>query len=209
MSDATQVLLGLGLSILTGFFFGEAVGFLKVGGDAFIALLQITALPYVMVALITSIGRQTPQSVKALAISAGSLLLGLWALGLLVVLSFPLALPDWPSASFFSPSEVQEPRSVDFLQLCIPSNIFSSLANATVPAIVVFSTLFGLALMNVANKELILTPVSTIGDTLMAPSRASSAGSRPTACSRSRRVRPAQSTWATSVTCRSTSSSTW
>jgi Na+/H+-dicarboxylate symporter len=168
MSDATQVLLGLGLGILTGVFLGEAVGFLKVGGDAFIALLQITVLPYVIVALITSIGRQTLQSVKALAISAGSLLLGLWALGLLVVLSFPLALPDWPSASFFSTGQLQDTRSVDFLQLYIPSNIFSSLANATVPAIVVFSILFGLALINVANKDLILTPLSTIGDTLMA-----------------------------------------
>ena len=168
MSDATRVLLGLGLGILTGVFFGEAVGFLKSGGDAFIALLQITVLPYILVALITSIGRQTPQSVKALALNAGSLLLGLWALGLLVVLSFPLALPQWPSASFFSTSQLQDTRAVDFLQLYIPSNIFSSLANATVPAIVVFSLLFGLALMNVANKEMILTPLSAIGDTLMA-----------------------------------------
>ena len=93
------------------------MGFLKGGGDAFIALLQITVLPYIMVALITSIGRQTPQSVKALALNAGSLLLGLWALGLLVVLSFPLALPQWPSASFFSPSQLQDTRAVDFLQL--------------------------------------------------------------------------------------------
>jgi Na+/H+-dicarboxylate symporter/ABC-type amino acid transport substrate-binding protein len=167
MSDATRILLGLGLGILTGIFFGEAVGFLKVGGDAFIALLQITVLPYILVALITSIGRQTPQSVKALALNAGSLLLGLWALGLLVVLSFPLALPDWPSASFFSSSQLQDTRSVDFLQLYIPSNIFSSLASATVPAIVVFSILFGVALMNVANKELILTSLAAIGDTLM------------------------------------------
>jgi Na+/H+-dicarboxylate symporter/ABC-type amino acid transport substrate-binding protein len=167
MSDATRILLGLGLGLLTGAFFGEAVGFLQVGGDAFIALLQITVLPYILVALITSIGRQTPQSVKALVLNAGTLLLGLWALGLLVVLAFPLALPAWPSASFFSTSQLQEARSVDFLRLYIPSNIFSSLANATVPAIVVFSILFGLALMNVANKELILTPLSTIGDTLM------------------------------------------
>ena len=96
LGGATQVLLGLGLGILAGVVFGEAVGFLKVGGDAFIALLQITVIPYVVVALITSIGRQTLQGVKALGINAGSVLLVLWALGLLVVLSIPLALPDWP-----------------------------------------------------------------------------------------------------------------
>jgi Na+/H+-dicarboxylate symporter len=121
MGGATQVLLGLGLGILTGVFFGEAAGVLKVGGDAFIALLQITVIPYVIVALITSIGRQTLQDVKALGINGGSVLLVLWALGLLVVLSIPLALPDWPSASFFSASQLQETRPVDFLQLYIPS----------------------------------------------------------------------------------------
>ena len=38
MGGATQVFVGLGLGIVTGVFFGEAVAFLKVGGDVFIAM---------------------------------------------------------------------------------------------------------------------------------------------------------------------------
>ena len=57
MSVATQVFIGLGLGLLTGLFFGDRVAFLRVGGDIFIAALQITVIPYVMVALITSLGR--------------------------------------------------------------------------------------------------------------------------------------------------------
>ena len=42
---ASQVFIGLGLGVLVGLFFGERVAYLKLGGDAFIALLQITVLP--------------------------------------------------------------------------------------------------------------------------------------------------------------------
>jgi Na+/H+-dicarboxylate symporter len=54
-----------------------------------------------------------------------------------------------------------------FLKLYIPANVFSSLSNAVVPAIVVFSILFGLALINVKNKERVLDLLSTVGDGLM------------------------------------------
>jgi Na+/H+-dicarboxylate symporter/ABC-type amino acid transport substrate-binding protein len=107
------------------------------------------------------------KDLKALCISAGVVLLALWVLGLLVVLATPLALPNWPSASFFSASQIQESRSVDFLNLYIPANIFSSLSNALVPAIVVFSILFGVGLMGVAGKERILAPLAACGEALM------------------------------------------
>ena len=164
---ATQVFIGLGLGLLVGVFFGEDAAFLKIGGDAFIALLQITVIPYVMVALITSLGRLTLADAKALGLHGGSILLVLWAVGLVVVLLSPLAFPDWPSASFFNVSEIEAAKPVDFLKLYIPANVFSSLSNAVVPAIVVFSILFGLALINVKNKERVLDFLSTVGDGLM------------------------------------------
>ena len=164
---ATQVFIGLGLGLLVGVFFGEKVGFLKIAGDAFIALLQITVIPYVMVALITSIGRLTLADAKALGFRGGSILLVLWAIGVMVVLLSPLAFPNWPSASFFSVSQIEAAKPVDFLALYIPANVFSSLSNAVVPAIVVFSILFGLALIGVKDKERVLDFLSTVGDGLM------------------------------------------
>jgi hypothetical protein len=52
---------------------------------------------------------------------------------MVVVILSPLAFPDWPSATFFSASQIEEPKQVDFLQLYIPSNFFFSLSNAIVP----------------------------------------------------------------------------
>ena len=44
---STRVLIGLGLGVLTGLFFGEMVGFLSFVGDAFVRLLQMTVLHWV------------------------------------------------------------------------------------------------------------------------------------------------------------------
>jgi Na+/H+-dicarboxylate symporter len=164
---AEKVLIGLVMGVAVGVFFGERVGFLEIGGQAFIMLLQMTAIPYILVSLITALGRLSLGDAKMLGVKAGTILLGLWGVGLVIVLVSPLAFPDWASASFFSTSQIEEAEPVDFLQLYIPANPFFSLANTVVPAIVVFSVLVGLALTGVDNKEVLLKPLSAFGDTLM------------------------------------------
>ncbi|MGB7932237.1 MAG: cation:dicarboxylase symporter family transporter [Gammaproteobacteria bacterium] len=62
---ASLVFIGLGLRLLVGVFLGEAAAFLRIGGDIFIAALQITVIPYVVVALVTSLGRLTLDQAKA------------------------------------------------------------------------------------------------------------------------------------------------
>ncbi len=164
---AEQVLIGLVLGIATGVFFGERVHALKVVGDAFIMLLQVAVIPYIVASLITALGRLTLNDAKELGLKAGGVLLVLWIIGVVVLLLTPLTFPDWPSASFFSTSQVEEAKPVDFLHLYIPANPFASLANAVVPAIVVFSALFGLALMGVKNKQSVLEPLSAIAEASM------------------------------------------
>lgn len=167
ISLATQVFIGLGLGIATGVLLGEEAAMLKIVGDAFIALLQITVIPYVIVALVTSIGRLSIDAVISLSLKAGSILLVLWLIGISVVLAAPFAFPVWPSASFFSVSQINETEPVTFLDLYVPSNIFASLSNAVMPAIVVFSILFGLALTSVSEKHRIIDLLSTIGEVLI------------------------------------------
>ncbi|MDJ0895624.1 MAG: cation:dicarboxylase symporter family transporter [Alphaproteobacteria bacterium] len=167
MTLATQVLLGMLLGIAAGAFFGEEVAFLKVGGQAFIMLLQMTVIPYMTVALMVGIGQLTYADAKRLALSGGAVLVILWGIGLTLVFLSPLAYPNWPSASFFSASLVEEPVTIDFLNLYIPANPFNSLANAIVPAVVVFSVLVGLAMIGVENKAALLEPLSAMSDVLM------------------------------------------
>ncbi len=166
ISLATQILIGLALGACTGLFFGEIVAPLKFVGDAFIRLLQITVIPYIVVALITRLGRLSYDEVKQLALKGGSVLLLLWAIAIVLILLMPLSFPDWPSGSLFQKSSIEERAAPDFLQLYIPSNPFFSLSNAIVPAVVVFSLMIGLALTGVANKQAIIEPLLALGETL-------------------------------------------
>ena len=163
---ATQVLLALAIGALTGLFLGQIVAPLKVVGDAFIKLLQITVLPYISVALITGLGRLDFAEVKQLALKGGAILAMLWAMAITLVLLVPVAFPDWPSRSLFDKSSIETNAAPDFLQLYIPSNPFFSLANGIVPAIVVFSIMIGLALTGAKNKAVLIEPLAVVGEAL-------------------------------------------
>jgi Na+/H+-dicarboxylate symporter/ABC-type amino acid transport substrate-binding protein len=163
---ATQVLLALAIGALTGLFLGQIVAPLKIVGDTFIRLLQITVLPYISIALITGLGRLDFNDVKRLAAKGGTILLLLWGIAITLVVMLPLAFPDWPSRSLFQKSSIETVPPPEFLQLYIPSNPFFSLANGIVPAIVVFSVMIGLALTGFEKKQILIEPLSLAGEVL-------------------------------------------
>lgn len=160
LSLSSQIMIGMGLGIAVGIFFGEYCGFLQIFGDAFIQLLQMTILPYITFSMIVGIGGLTPEQAKLMAQKAGVLLLLFWAISLTIVLLLPLTFPQWESAAFFSSSIVEIPPKVDFLGLYIPANPFFSLANNIVPAVVLFSVMVGIGLMGMENKEVLLKPIT-------------------------------------------------
>ena len=88
-----QVLIGLVLGIAVGIFFGEMVGWLKIIGDVFIMLLQITVIPYISFALITGLGNLRIGEVKRLALKGGTVMLTIWAITLVIILLTPLSFP--------------------------------------------------------------------------------------------------------------------
>ena len=103
MSLSTKVMLGLGLGLLTGVFFGEDVAFFQLPGRAFVLLLQMTVIPYVVVSMVGALGKLGPEGARSLARNAGVFLLALWTLSMIAVLLMPLSFPSWEAASFFSP----------------------------------------------------------------------------------------------------------
>ena len=54
-SLSTYILIGLLLGIFCGLFFGEYCAGLQIIGDAFIKLLQMSILPYIVVSIIAGI----------------------------------------------------------------------------------------------------------------------------------------------------------
>ncbi|MBT8367549.1 MAG: cation:dicarboxylase symporter family transporter [Deltaproteobacteria bacterium] len=167
LSLSAQIMIGMGLGIVAGVFFGDYCAPLQIIGDAFIKLLQITILPYIIVSMILGIGGLTPEQAKLMAKKAGILLLLFWGISFAMVLGFPLTFPEWKSAAFFSSAIVELPKKVDFLSLYIPSNPFHSLANNVVPAVVLFSILMGIALMGMQKKEVFLEALGVAAQALV------------------------------------------
>lgn len=162
LSLATQVVIAFALGLVAGIFFGELAAPLKGVGKAFILLLQMTVLPYIILSLITGLGHLNYQEVKSLGLKVGSLLLLSWGLAFAAMLVMPLAYPALETASFFSTSLVKMPESVNFLELFIPANPFHALANNLVPAVVLFSVAVGVALIGLEPKDNLLDNLTTL-----------------------------------------------
>ncbi len=167
LSLSSWILIGMAAGIMCGLFFGEYCAFLQIFGDAFIKLLQITILPYIFVSLMQGLGGLSYNQARQLAIKAGILMLLFWLIVFAVILLMPLSFPHTISASFFSTALVEIPPPVDFLQLYIPSNPFASLANNTVPAVVLFSILVGVALIGIENKATLISGLSATANALI------------------------------------------
>jgi len=166
MGLSTRIFIGLFVGILTGLFFGELVADLKIVGDIFIKLLQMTVLPYIMVSLIAGFGRMNSAQARRLALRGSAVLCIIWVVALLLIFVAPLAFPSLEAASFFSSPTIASGSNNDLLDLYVPSNIFYSLSNNLVPAVVLFSIFMGVALISVDNKTNILSTFDALSDAL-------------------------------------------
>ena len=126
MKLGNQILVGVSAGLALGVFFGELCEPLSVAGEVYVGLLQMTVLPYVVLALVTRIGRLSWAQAGVLARFSGGVLGALWAISLVAVLALALALPPWDAGTFFSSSLVSVNEGFDFTQLFIPANPFSS-----------------------------------------------------------------------------------
>ncbi len=166
LSLSTMVLISLGLGLLTGITFGDECEILYPIGDGFIRLLQMAILPYILVSLVQGIGSLKASEARKLALRGGTMLGLSWVVAIIVVLALPLAFPTTESASFFSTAMVEKVKPVNFLDIYIPSNLFFSMTNNMIPAVVLFSVLLGVALIKNPKKKNLTDMLSVIADGL-------------------------------------------
>ena len=164
---ATWIIFGMVLGIITGLFFGEWCAKLKIIGDVFIQLLQMTILPYIITSLIVGIGGLSFKEARNLAFRGGVLLLLFWFVIVGTVFLMPMIFPVTDSASFFSTNMVKEILPPNYLELYIPSNPFKSMAASMIPAVVLFSLCLGVALIGIKEKTSLLKALDIIKDALM------------------------------------------
>jgi len=166
-----HILWAMGAGVATGLFFGEAIRPMEIVASGFIKLLQINVLPYVLGSLIASLGSRRAIEMRVVARYGAALLLGVWAVTLLLVVLSPFAFPAFGGVPVFGFEETAP--TIDWLDLYIPSNVFHALANNLIPAVVLFGILAGVALgqMSGPGKDVLLQAVSTFNEAMARVSR--------------------------------------
>jgi Na+/H+-dicarboxylate symporter len=171
LSLSKRIIVGLVIGVLIGLFFGEGAAALQPVADIYIRLMQMTVLPYLVLALVIGLGQLNASEAKRLAVRLGILLLIFWALTLLVVGAMPLAFPSYRNASFFAHALTEPRQAFAFADLYFPSNPFHSLANAIVPAVVLFTSAIGIALINVPDKAKVLSVLRVANEAIVRVTR--------------------------------------
>ena len=168
---AIQVLVAFALGISAGIFFGEMTSSLAFLGTAYIRLFQMPVIPYMLVSLISGLGKLNFKTAKSLGINAGITLLCLWSIVILILLFYSSGFPNWQSASFFSESLVEPTRKINFVELFLPSNPFHSMANTIIPSVVTFSIAMGLSLIVLDEKQAVIGIMEKLSEGLLVITR--------------------------------------
>jgi len=167
LSLSVRIIAGLVLGILVGLFFGEPAVLLQPVADIYIRLMQMTVLPYLVMSLIIGFGQLEPTQAKRLAVRGGLLLLLVWVLVLAVIVAMPAAFPVMESASFFSNALVEPKKPFSIADLYFTSNPFHSLSNAVIPAVVLFSSMIGIGLIGLENRERVLDTLRVLNASII------------------------------------------
>lgn len=154
------VFIGASVGIAIGLFFGDDAKLLRPVGAAYAMAMQIVVFPYIICSLLHGLGQLTPAIAAKLLRSSWAVYLVMWGATFFVILVMSTAIPLPPSPTFID-FTVPE-RSLDVLPLLIPADPFASLVQNSVPAIVVFSVLFGVAIQRVEQKQSLLQALDTI-----------------------------------------------
>jgi len=161
-SLSAQIVAGLLLGVAVGLFLGEPAAALQPLADIFIRLIQMTVLPYLVVTLVVGLGELEPAQARRLgAYGLGAMLL-VAATAIAVVGAMPLAFPAQENAFFFSHALVEPRQALGLIDVYVPSNPFNALANSIIPAVVLFSSAIGLALIGLDSKRGLLVSLRTL-----------------------------------------------
>lgn len=149
------------LRILVAMFLGLVIGaytstvFLGVDAiaNAFVMLLQMTALPYISLSLIVGIGGLSSTGLSSTFKKTLLILVISIVVALFFIFLSPIAFPDWVTAEFYSVETIKVGTEFNLVNLFIPANPFHSFANALIPSVVTFSVFMGVGLMSVHRKK--------------------------------------------------------
>ncbi len=165
ISLAYQMLIAMVLGIFCGLFFGDRTEILSPYSSAYVMLLKITAIPYLVVAIIYGIGQLDATSAKLILKKGIPFILMAWVINIFIIYMIYTLFPRSTSFQYGGYPSLEIPK-LNFARILIPENIFAALTQNIVPAIVIFSLAFGIALIMLKTQEVVMINLRTAVDAL-------------------------------------------
>lgn len=164
-SLALQMAVATLLGILFGVLFGDLCSVFAPWGSAYIMILKVTTIPYLICAIIHGIGKLASGMAKQI-LQKGAIFIGAtWVINILMIYLIIFLFPTTKGVPYASYS-MTPPAMINFAEFLIPENIFYALSNNVVPAIVVFGLVVGIALMHIKEKQSMMSLLETLVEAL-------------------------------------------
>ncbi len=151
-----QMITATLLGIFAGLFLGDLCHVFAPWETAYIMILKITTIPYLICAVIHGIGRLATSSAKQILQKGLIFIGGVWVINICMIYMVVFLFPRSQGLVHSSYSTLT-PSTINFAELLIPDNIFYALSNNMVPAVVMFGLLLGIALMHLREKQTVLS----------------------------------------------------
>jgi proton glutamate symport protein len=145
------VILGAALGTLCGLFFGEDAAIVEPLGAVYVALLQMVVFPFVLTSLLHGLGSLRSATALRLLRSGWLLFVLAWGGTLAAMWLLAQAVPAGRPPIVVTAG--QDRLAARLVSLLIPANPFADLARNYVPAIVVFSVLYGIAMQRSRRRK--------------------------------------------------------
>jgi Na+/H+-dicarboxylate symporter/ABC-type amino acid transport substrate-binding protein len=146
--------------VLFGLFFGDLSKVFAPWGNAYIMILKITTVPYLIAALIHGIGQLSSAQAKEILKKGIIFIAVAWGINIAMIYFTAFLFPEFQGTPHGSYIAV-EPQPINFAELLIPENIFYSLSNNIIPSVVVFAVISGICLMMLKEKQSLMSVLET------------------------------------------------
>ncbi|MCR9089184.1 MAG: cation:dicarboxylase symporter family transporter [Rhodobacteraceae bacterium] len=153
------VLFGATLGVVIGLYLPKTAALIDPVGDVYIRLMEVVVLPYLIASLMLGLGQISPDTARKLLRHSWVAYLLLWIVAFAVILTAGATAPEVTRSPVVNFASVPEaPRSfASLVDLVIPDNLFSALANNYIPAVVFVAIVFGVAIQHVEEKAVLIT----------------------------------------------------
>ncbi len=153
------------LGLLVGLVFGDLCNVFAPYGQAYIMILKITAVPYLIGAIIHGVGQLSPSQAKMI-LKRGIIFIGIVLFINIMMIYLTYYVFPLPKTAPLIGYVAGNVPSINFAELLIPENIFYALSNNIIPSIVIFSLLTGISLMYLKEKATLMNSLQNLVEAL-------------------------------------------